>query len=62
MRFRDEDDGASTIDVVAVPEGISIQLADIYHDDGDFISVILKPDSIDELITFLQEYRFGEKK
>lgn len=62
MRFIDEDDRASTMDVVSVPEGISIQVRDIYHDDGDFISVILKPDSIDELITFLQEHRFGEKK
>lgn len=38
----DSDTGESRLDVVRVPEGVSVQVA--VHGGADFVSVILSPD------------------
>lgn len=51
FKEKDQDDGATRIDVVDVPEGISIQLTPL--DFGDYVSVILGPDKMRALLVWL---------
>lgn len=54
MRFVDQDTGESVMDVVAVPEGVSIQIGD---SENEYVSVVLKPERIDDLFRLLWKIR-----
>lgn len=50
IKFRDSDTGESTLYVVEVPEGYSIQ---IDQDFGDYLSCIISPEQARQLRDFL---------
>lgn len=55
LKLIDSDTGESSMDVVRVPEGFSIQLGmrNGVPMPEDYISVILNPEQVDELAVFL---------
>jgi hypothetical protein len=66
VRFRDSDTGETTLDVVSVPEGLSLQIAlvdgatVVVGEDGvDYASVILSKAQADELRSFIVNNNFS---
>lgn len=59
LKIRDSDTGESSVDVVRVPEGFSLQMG--YTDQSlnpegfDYISVIVSKDDAFKLVDFLME-------
>jgi hypothetical protein len=60
LLLTDEDTGESKIEFKPVPEGISIAMALTDPDDTQFLSVLVRPESIDRLIAYLARHRGGE--
>ena len=62
LKLRDADTGESSMDVVEVPEGLSLQLGYVVGavaccEDFDYISIILDKQGEDELFNFLAKRR-----
>jgi hypothetical protein len=53
LHLHDSDTGESSMDVVSVPEGFSLQLFGQHEDD--YRSIILSPESAHELADFIKE-------